>query len=113
MIGMGLFAAIGLLFTFWKLSWRLRIKLLSYPVTVDLAIAGLLFVTHGGTFSGGMVAASAALFCSLALSLLRWLFGYEITDPQRGRLYKKGVFDKYDAIYGPNTHLIDSNQRKD
>ena len=76
MIEMGLVVAIGLMVTFWKLSWKARLALLSHPLIVDLAVFVLLNWLHWGTYSGVMVAAVGALACSLMLSLGRWLFGY-------------------------------------
>lgn len=100
--GAGLMAALGLLVTFWKCPWKLRIIILSHPVKADLAISALMFFFHGGTLTGGFAAAGAALFCSIALSLLRWLFGYNERNPVTRKLtYIKGLFDKSNAIYPP------------
>lgn len=76
MIEMGLVVAFGLLVTFWKLSWRARLRMLSYPVAMDVAVFIVLVFLHWGTFSGVMVATIGALTCSLVLSALRWAFGY-------------------------------------
>lgn len=76
MIEMGVVVGLGLIVMFWKLSWRWRMRLLSNPLIVDLSIFSVLTIVHWGTFSGLIVAAVGALFCSLTLSLGRWLFGH-------------------------------------
>lgn len=76
MIEMGLIVAFGLLVTFWKLSWKARLRMLSYPVTMDVIVFVTLVAVHWGTFSGVMVATIGALTCSVVLSALRWAFGY-------------------------------------
>lgn len=76
MIEMGIIVALGLGVTFWKLSWRWRLRMLSNPVTMDVLIFIVLCYLHWGTFSGVMVATVGALACSLMLSALRWAFGY-------------------------------------
>jgi hypothetical protein len=76
MIEMGLIVALGLIVTFWKMSWRWRLRMLSNPVLVDVLIFGTLTFLHWGTFSGVMVATIGALTCSLILSAGRWAFGY-------------------------------------
>lgn len=88
MLEMGIIVGLGLLVMFMKLSWRNRMRLLSNPLAVDVFVFILLTVVHWGTFSGLMVAAVGALFCSLALSIGRWLFGY-VQDKR----YVAGVFD--------------------
>lgn len=72
----GVIVALGLIFTFWKCSWRARITMLSHPLKMDLCIFCILNVLHWGTFSGVMVAATGALICSAMISLGRKLFGY-------------------------------------
>src|SRR5574343_2028151 len=76
MIEMGLIVALGLSVTFFKLSWRNRLRMLSHPVLMDVAVFALLTMLHWGTFSGVMVATIGALVCSMMLSALRWAFGY-------------------------------------
>ncbi len=76
MIEMGLVVALGLIVTFCKLSQRNRLRMLSYPVAMDIAVFTLLCFLHWGTFSGVMVATVGALFCSIVLSAGRWAFGY-------------------------------------
>jgi hypothetical protein len=76
MIEMGLIVAFGLLVTFWKLSWKARLRMLSYPVAMDIGVFMLLVSLHWGTFSGVMVATIGALSCSCVLMALRWAYGY-------------------------------------
>ena len=93
MIEMGLVVGIGLIMMFAKLGWRNRMRLLSNPLAVDIVIFITLNVLHWGTFSGLMVAAVGALFCSLTLSLGRWVFGY-VED----RRYVPGVVNVRDKL---------------
>ncbi len=72
----GLIVAAGLLLTFWKCSWRVRMWMLSHPLFMDIVVFIGLNVLHMGTFSGVMVAAVGALVCSGMLSLGRKVFGY-------------------------------------
>lgn len=84
----GVIVALGLLFTFFKCSWRARIRMLSYPLTMDIIIFILLNVIHWGTFSGVMVAATGALICSGMISVGRYFVGYT----QDGKYYA-GIFN--------------------
>lgn len=88
MLEMGIIVALGLIFTFFKLSWRSRLAMLSKPLAMDLAVFVGLNILHWGTFSGLMVAAVGALFCSGSISLGRRLFGFI----EQGR-YVRGFFD--------------------
>lgn len=76
MIEMGLVVFIGLFVTFCKLSWRNRLRMLSYPLAMDAFVFIGLTWLHSGTYSGVMVATVGALTCSLALGAGRWAFGY-------------------------------------
>lgn len=76
MIEMGIIVALGLIVTFCKLSWRNKLRMLSYPLLMDLAVFALLCFLHWGTYSGVMVATVGALTCSLLLAAGRWAFGY-------------------------------------
>ena len=77
MIEMGLLCGLGLIIVMAKASWRVRMKMLSNPVKMDIAVFLLLFILHApGTFAGTMVATIAALMVSLILSLGRKMFGY-------------------------------------
>ncbi len=84
----GLIVAAGLMFTFFKLSWKGRTWILSHPLIMDVTIFIVLNILHMGTFSGVMVAAVGALTCSGMLSLGRTVFGY-----CEGRLYYPGWYD--------------------
>jgi hypothetical protein len=85
MIEMSLLVAAGLLIVFSRLSWKLRIKMLSHPLAVDIAVFALLTVLHWGTFSGVMIASISAFFCSCLLTFGRRAFGYYV-----GGAYKHG-----------------------
>lgn len=76
MIEMGFIVALGLIVTFCKLSWRARLKMLGHPLAMDVLVFVLLNLLHWGTFSGLMVAAAGALFCSLTISFGRFMFGW-------------------------------------
>lgn len=93
MLEMGLIVGLGLLVMFAKLGWQGRMRLLSNPLAADIAIFLLLTVLHWGTFSGVMVATVGALFCSIVLSIGRWVFGYV----EHGR-YVPGVFNVEDRL---------------
>ena len=80
MIEMGFVVALGLLITFVKLSWKARLRMLSHPVAMDIAIFIALCYLHWGTYSGVMVATVGALVCSMVLGAGRWAFGYMAAD---------------------------------
>ena len=82
----GVIVALGLLFTFFKCSWKARMWMLSHPLTMDIIIFVLLNILHMGTFSGVMVAATGALICSGMISLGRYVYGH--VD---GKIYKPGI----------------------
>ncbi len=88
MIEMGVVVGLGLLVMFAKLSWAWRMRLLSNPLAVDCLVFALLTTIHWGTFSGVMVAAVGALFCSVVLSLGRYVYGYVENSE-----YHSGLFD--------------------
>ncbi len=93
MLEMGIIVGMGLLTMFWKLGWRNRMRLLSNPLLVDVVVFVLLNALHWGSFSGIMVAAVGALFCSLTLSLGRWVYGHV----EAGR-YMPGLIDIGDRL---------------
>lgn len=72
----GTIIALGLLFTFLKCGWRIRMWMLSNPVKMDIGIFAILCVIHMGTFSGIMAATTGAMICSAMLSVGRWMFGH-------------------------------------
>ena len=88
MIGMGMAVALGLLIVLVKLPWVWRLRILSNPIKVDIAIFIGLFLLHEGTYSGVMVATLGALICSVVLSLGRWLFGHTVNSS-----YEPGIFN--------------------
>lgn len=88
MLEMGIVVGIGLIVMLAKLSWRGKMIVLSNPLAMDIAVFVLLTALHWGTFSGLMVAAIGALFCSITLSVGRWLFGYV----EKGN-YRPGYFN--------------------
>jgi hypothetical protein len=89
----GVIVALGLIFMFFKLSWKRRLQMLGYPMAMDVAVFILLNWIHWGTFSGLMVAAVGALVCSALISIGRKMFGYI----ERGR-YFAGHVDVFDRI---------------
>jgi hypothetical protein len=53
----------------------MRIRLLSFPLLVDLAVFAFLTIIHWGTFSGVMAATAGALMVSMLMSLGKIVFG--------------------------------------
>ena len=76
MIEMGIVVGLAILVLFFKLGWKWRIWMLSHPVLFDIVVFAFLTTIHWGTYSGVMVAAVGALFCSICFSIGRWAFGY-------------------------------------
>ena len=72
--GMIIFA--GLLLLFIKLPRRTALRLLSFPLALDLTASVLAYILHWGTFSGVMAAAVAGLMTSGFTAAGRWLFGW-------------------------------------
>lgn len=93
MLEMGIVVGIGLIVMLAKLSWRGKMMVLSNPLAADIIVFVLLTALHWGTFSGLMVAAIGALFCSITLSAGRWLVGYV----ERGT-YRPGLFNVGDKL---------------
>jgi len=89
----GVIVALGLIFMFFKLSWRRRLQMLGFPMAMDVGIFVILNWIHWGTFSGLMVAATGALVCSALISIGRSMFGYI----ERGR-YIAGRINVFDRI---------------
>ena len=83
----GIIIFAGLLLLFIKLPRRTGLKLLAYPLTLDLIASVLAYIIHWGTFSGVMAAAVAGLMTSGFTAGARWLFGW---IDRRG-LYHRGV----------------------
>jgi len=81
----------GFFMLFLKLKRRTALKLLAWPLTVDLAIAAIAFLMHGGnTYTGGMAATVAGIFAAIGTSTGRHLLGYI-----EGNVYHAGLI-KYD-----------------
>lgn len=76
MFGSGLVVCLGMMVWFAKCGWRMRLRLLSFPLFVDLIVFLFLTIIHWGTFSGVMAATAGALMVSLLLSLGRKMFGH-------------------------------------
>jgi NhaP-type Na+/H+ or K+/H+ antiporter len=76
MIGTGfmIFLEVGLLLL--KLPRRTALRILKYPLMLDIAVTVLVLMIHWGTFSGVMAATVAGLMMSLATSSLRRMVGY-------------------------------------
>jgi len=72
----GVIIFLGLLFIFIKLPLRWARVLLSWPLTLDIAVSALAYALHWGTFSGVMAAAVAGLMCSGFTAVGRWAIGY-------------------------------------
>lgn len=72
----GIVVFVGLLLLFLKLPRRTSLKLLAYPLTLDLIVSVFAYAIHWGTFTGVMAAAVAGLMCSGFTALARWLFGW-------------------------------------
>lgn len=84
----GFIVAAGLLLAFFKCPWKVRMKMLSYPLTMDIAVFIVLNILHWGSFSGVMVAALGALLCSGMITVGRYFCGYCV-----GNIYFSGVFN--------------------
>jgi hypothetical protein len=72
----GIIIFLGLVLVFVKLPRRLALRLLGYPLALDLTASVLAYLLHWGTFTGVMAAAVAGLMCSGFTILGRWLFGF-------------------------------------
>lgn len=72
----GMIIFIGLLLLFIKLPTKTALRLLNYPLLLDLTISAVAYTLHFGTFTGVMAAAVAGLMCSGFTMLGRAMFGY-------------------------------------
>lgn len=88
MLESGIVVALGLVMWFFKCSWKNRIRLLSYPLTIDITVFAALTAIHWGTFSGVMAATIGALMCSILLTLGRKAFGH-----MDGKKYVPGMWN--------------------
>jgi hypothetical protein len=87
MIEFGLVIFLGLVAIAIKLPWNILLRLLAYPITVDLTLTGLVYIMHFGTLGGTMGATMAGVMCSIATTGARWLWGYI-----EGGVYYPGKF---------------------
>lgn len=72
----GVIIFLGMLLIALKLKPRYSLRMLAYPLTLDISASALAFIMHYGTFSGVMAAAVAGLMCSGFTSAARFAFGY-------------------------------------
>ena len=72
----GFIILFGFLALFVKLPRRTLLRLLGYPLAIDLIGSVAAYVIHAGTFSGLIAAAVAGLMLSACTSLGRWSVGY-------------------------------------
>lgn len=88
MLESGFIIALGLSFMFMKMGWRSRMRMLSHPLALDIAVFTLVTFLHWGTYSGVMAAAVAALLTSVLITLARKVWGYY----EKGK-YVRGMYD--------------------
>ena len=72
----GVVILLGFLALFLKLERRTLLRLLGYPLAVDIVGSVAAYTLHWGTFSGVMAAAVAGLMLSTLTSVARWAVGY-------------------------------------
>lgn len=85
--------ALGIIIMFMRLNWKWKIRCVSNPLTCDVIILGIMYISHGGTLTGGIVGSIAALFCSVFLSIMAVMFGRI-----EARRYIPGIFDMSERI---------------
>ena len=83
MLSAGVIIMMGFVMLIVKLPRRTALRLLGYPLTLDITVSILAYTLHWGTFTGVMAAAFAGMLCSLITSVARWAFGYI----KRGKYY--------------------------
>lgn len=88
----GVIILIGFLLIVIKLPRRMLLRMLGWPLTVDITGATVAYVLHWGTFSGVMAAAVAGLMISACTSIGRWAVGYIDKDG-----YHKGALMNWEA----------------
>jgi hypothetical protein len=76
MLETGILVFLGLIGLAIKLPPKIALRLLAYPLSLDIGITLGIYVLHLGTFSGLMTAAVAGLAASFTISILRRIFGY-------------------------------------
>jgi hypothetical protein len=72
----GIIILLGFVFLVAKLKRRTLLRLLGYPLAIDLTGSIVAYILHWGTFSGVMAAAVAGLMLSALTSIMRWAVGY-------------------------------------
>jgi hypothetical protein len=72
----GIIILLGFVFIVAKMKRKTLLKMLGYPLAVDITGSVVAYVLHWGTFSGVMAAAVAGLMLSALTSLMRWAVGY-------------------------------------
>lgn len=75
-ISSGIIIFLGFLFLAVKLPPSVSLRLLAYPLSIDLAASVLAYVLHYGSFTGMMAAAVAGLMTSAMTTIGRHVFGY-------------------------------------
>ena len=95
MIESGVIVSLGLVMWFSKMSWRMRMRMLSHPLALDILVFVLLTILHWGTFSGVMTAAVGSLITSLLISGGRKAFGYIENNK-----YVRGAWDVSAQLIG-------------
>lgn len=88
MVEMALAVALGLIVMFARLPWKWKLRAISNAGLTDVVVFAVITMLHWGTFTGVMVAAIAALFCSLSLTVARYAFGHV-----ENKRYIPGFFD--------------------
>ena len=66
----------GMLMLAAKLKRSTSLRLLAFPLTIDISVSVITLMLHWGTFSGVMAAAFAGLLTSVFTTCARWLVGY-------------------------------------
>lgn len=72
----GIIIFVGLLLLTFKLERYTVLRLMNYPLALDIAVSVVAYALHWGTFTGIMAAAVAALMCSSYTQLYRYIRGH-------------------------------------
>lgn len=75
-ISSGLIIFFGMLLLAMKLERKTSLRLLGFPMTVDITVSVITLALHWGTFTGVMAAAFAGILTSVFTTVARWLVGY-------------------------------------
>ena len=79
MLESGIVVFMGLAVLYVRLGTKGRLVINSNPLVIDVIVFVGLNWMHWGTFAGGMVAATGALFASIFISITRRWHGYVVT----------------------------------